>query len=158
MESVIETFEKNWQFVRGLTYDFVECVPEDRWEWSPNPRFAPFHKQVRHMICVHGVYNEGLRNRVTDFGKKHSYYSGELDRESLRLALQEKDSDTKRLLAQIRDAGEEDCVIEFYGPSSLAGYLNVYGTHEAIHQGQWSFYATIGGFESPQSWKFNWGL
>lgn len=27
-----------------------------------------------------------------------------------------------------------------------------------IHHGQWSLYAAFGGFETPPSWKLNWGL
>jgi hypothetical protein len=25
--------------------------------------------------------------------------------------------------------------------------------HEALHHGQWSFYATLGGFETPDGWS-----
>ena len=59
-------------------------------------------------------------------------------------------------LRRIPDEGEY--VIEFYGRSPLASYLSVISQHEAIHHGQWSFYATLGGFETPPGWKLNWGL
>ena len=158
MQAILATFEKNWEFVRSLTYEFIEGVPDERWQFSPHPRFAAFHKQVRHVVCVQGVYTQGLRERVTDFGKKHSHYGGPLDRASLVAALRQEDRDLQLALAEIRDAGDPDLVIEFYGPNTLASYLNVYTTHESIHHGQWSFYAALGGFETPESWKLNWGL
>ncbi len=158
MSSVIDTFRKNWGFVRGLSYDFIAGVPENRWEASPHTRFSPLHKQVRHMVCVQGVYTEGLRNRRTDFGKKHTHYGGPLDRDSLVAALREKDHDLERALADLASVDPSEYVIEFYGANSLAAYLNVYATHESLHHGQWSFYAALGGWETPQSWKLNWGL
>ncbi|MDA1074436.1 MAG: hypothetical protein O3A63_06710 [Proteobacteria bacterium] len=48
--------------------------------------------------------------------------------------------------------------IEFYGQQLLGTYLNAFLYHESLHQGQWSLYATSGGFETPESWKLNWGL
>jgi hypothetical protein len=30
--------------------------------------------------------------------------------------------------------------------------------HEAIHHGQWSVYASLAGFETPLSWRNEWGL
>lgn len=156
MRPEIVTFETGWQFVRGLTYEFIDTVPEERWEFTPHPRYAPFCKQVRHMVCVQGVYIAGLRDRATDFGAKHSHYGGPLDRASLVAALHRKDEDLRAALREIPDEGE--IVIEFYGPSPLASYLSAIPLHEGIHQGQWSFYATLGGFETPPGWQLNWGL
>ena len=158
MRADIETFLTGWEFVRGLSYEFIDAVPEDRWEFTPHERYGPFCKQVRHMVGVQGVYIGGLRDRVTDFGRKHSYYSGGLDRPSLVAALREKDAELRAALAQIDAQGPDDYIIEFYGKNSLASFLATVSQHEAIHQGQWSFYATLGGFETPKSWKLNWGL
>jgi hypothetical protein len=156
MRDEIRTFETGWAFVRGLTHEFIEAVPADRWEFTPHPRYAPFCKQVRHLVCVQGVYVAGLRERVTDFGRKHSHYGGPLDRPSLVAALREKDEDLRAALHGLPDEGEY--AIEFYGRRTLASYLSVIPQHEAIHHGQWSFYATLGGFETPPGWKLNWGL
>ena len=158
MTSAIETFKAGWVHTRGLTFDFIAAVPEDRWEYSPHPRFAPLHKQIRHLVCVQGVYIDGIRNRVTDFGKKHSHYDGSIDRASLVAALQEKDDRLTRVLDEIGPDGEDGYIIEFYGKNPLGGFLNVILQHEGIHHGQWSLYAVLGGFETPPSWKLNWGL
>jgi uncharacterized damage-inducible protein DinB len=158
MTSSIETFESGWGHVRGLTFDFIAGVPADQWEFSPHPRFARFNKQVRHMVCVQGVYIDGIRNRVTDFGKKHSHYGGPLDRDSLVAALQQKDAELHQVLDEIGPGGEAEHTIEFYGKQPLAQFLSTILHHEAIHHGQWSLYAALAGFETPQSWKLNWGL
>jgi len=154
--SGIETFRTGWTHTRGLTYDFIAGVPDDRWEFTPHPRFAPFHKQVRHLVCVQGVYIDGVRNRKTEFERKHEHYDGPLDRHSLVAALHEKDRLLEQALDAVRD--EDDHAIEFYGTLPLATFLTVIPQHEAIHQGQWAFYATLGGYETPGSWKINWGL
>lgn len=110
------------------------------------------------MVCVQGVYVDGIRNRVTDFGQKHSHYAGPLDRDSLVAALHQKDRVLDEVLAAIPPESEDDYIIEFYGQNPLAAYLNTFIHHEAIHHGQWSAYAAFGGYETPQSWKLNWGL
>jgi uncharacterized damage-inducible protein DinB len=156
MRTEIVTFETGWAFIRGLTFEFIEAVSDDRWEFTPHERYAPFCKQVRHMVCVQGVYIAGLRDRATDFGRKHSHYTGPLDRASLVAALREKDEDLGSALREIPDEG--DYTIEFYGTRTLASYLSTIPQHEGIHHGQWSFYATLGGFETPPGWKLNWGL
>ncbi len=158
MTSVIETFRTGWRHVRGLTHDYITAIPPVRWEYSPHPAFEPLHKQVRHLVCVQGVYIDGVRNRVTDFGRKHSHYSGSLDRESLVAALRAKDDLLDTALTQITPEAEDGYLIEFYGKQTLAAYLSVIPQHEAIHHGQWSLYAAFGGFETPLSWKLNWGL
>ena len=141
-----------------MTFDFIEAVPDDRWEFSPHPCFAALHKQVRHLVCVQGVYTQGLRERVADFGKKHTHYDGPLDQSSLVGALRAKDAELAEALAEIRASGDLELTIEFYGKQSLSGFLQVYATHESLHHGQWSFYAALGEFETPQSWKLNWAL
>ena len=108
---------------------------------------------------MQGVYLQGLREGVTDWGKKHAYYTGGLDRESLIKALREKDEELLTALAAIDAQGAESFSIDWYGSEiNLTRYLSVWIQHEALHQGQWSFYATLGGFPTPQSWVVNWGL
>ena len=158
MISVVESFRPSWAHSRDLTRDFIEGVPFDRWDWSPHFRYAPLNKQFRHMICVEGVYVDGLVNRVTDFGIKHSHYKGSLDRDSLLNGLSSVDEKLEHALGAIVEQGDEEYTIEFYGQQTLGSYLNTFLYHEALHQGQWSFYASLGNFETPSSWKLNWGL
>jgi len=156
--SEIYTFIPSWQHARGLTRDFIDVVPTDRWDWSPDPRYGTLSKQFRHMICVQGVYVDGLRRGVADFSSKHSYYGGTLGRAQLLDGLSCMDDALLEVLDSIREQDEDDWMIEFYGRQPLGTYLNTFLHHEALHHGQWSFYATLGGFETPESWKLNWGL
>src|SRR4030095_10398297 len=155
----IGQFEDAWTDVRRLTYEFIDHVPDARWDASPHPRFAPFNKQVRHMICVQGVYHQGFIARRADFRAKHSHYAGALDRESLRAGLRAKDAELARILDGFRTDDAASFEIDFFG--KVRGFLR-YGAilvqHEALHHGQWSFYAALGGFDSPKSWQLNWGL
>ena len=134
-------------------------MPERCWDSSPDPGFAPLSKQFRHVVCVRGVYNDGLVSGRVDFSKKHEHYSGGLARDDLVAALTEKQEE---LLAILEDAARleaSDFAVDFFGrPETFAGYGYVMVQHEAIHHGQWSFYATLGGFETPPGWKLNWGL
>ncbi len=110
------------------------------------------------MICVQGVYVDGLERRVADFGRKHDHYGGGLDRDSLIAGLRRADERLDGLLERLRSTDQEAFTIEFYGQQKLGSYLNVLLHHEALHHGQWSFYSTPGEFATPQSWQLNWGL
>src|SRR5262245_56117801 len=98
----IDDFRRRVELVHGMTIAFVEAVPSDRWEFSPDRAmptaaapdpnrhgigFAPFCKQVRHVVCVRGVYNAALLNKKVDFSKKHEHYHGAMTREALLRAL-----------------------------------------------------------------------
>ena len=158
MSAAIETFLPSWQHARGLTRDFIRAVPDHRWHWSPHPRYGSMAKQFRHLLCVEGVYLDGLKNRVASFETKHSHYSGPLESQALLAALETMDVQLEQTLRAIPLEAEEDFEVEFYGRQKLRTYLNTFLYHEALHQGQWSFYATLGGFDTPRSWQLNWGL
>lgn len=160
MHATISDFLSTWSHVRGgLTYDFVQAVPEGSWDVTPHARYRPFHKQVRHLVCVQGVYLQGLHERQADWSKKHSHYAGPLDRTSLTMALRDKDAQLESVLAEIDAEGADSFQIDWFGSRiGLGRYLHVLIQHESIHHGEWSFFAALGGFETPASWKLNWSL
>src|SRR5262249_36280688 len=150
MQSSIEQFREAWSDVRGLTYEFIEAVPETAWGFSPHSYFAPFAKQVRHLVGVQGAYQQGLREGVADFSLKHSYYRGPLERGPLLAALRQKDAELAEILAAIEVRGADDFAIDFFG--RVRGFVRfsaIMLQHEALHHGQWSLYAAFGGFETP---------
>lgn len=69
MQSTFATFRDHWNHLRELTFSFVETVPDALWLESPHPRLMPFAKQLRHVVCVQGVYQEGLATRRVDFAR-----------------------------------------------------------------------------------------
>ena len=153
-----------------MTGDFVRAVPEDKWDFTPDPPgrsgrvsvphrigdgFAPFCKQLRHVVCVHGVYNAALATGKVDWTRKHEHYVGPLTREALLAALDDKQRD---LLAKLETVSI-DAPIDWDGtPFTFALFSWEFVQHEAIHHGQWSIYASLARFDTPPSWRSSWGL
>lgn len=162
MGSAIADFLDAWAHVRGqLTYDFIDAVPDERWDFSPHPSSAPFSRQARHMVRVHGVYLGGLRQArvgIEEFGRKREHFSGAPERAAVVAALRELDARTEQALREL-EGREGDFSLDFFGyPRTLGRYLDTWLQHESLHHGQWHFYAKLAGFDTPQSWKLNWDL
>ena len=110
----IDEFVRYSEVLHRLTADFVCAVPENKWDFTPDPPaksgrapaphrigdgFAPFCKQLRHVVCVRGVYNAALATRKVDWTRKHEHYVGPLTREALLAALDDKQ---RHLLATLQ--------------------------------------------------------
>ena len=159
--AILDSFRRRWEHVHAMTAAFVEVVPDAAWHARPLPGFAPFSKQLRHVVCVRGVYNHGLRSGKLDFAAKHAHHDGTLDRASLRAALEQKSAELLAVLAALQSAPAEleQPRIDLFGKrittlDCLYGYVQ----HEAIHHGQWSLYAAAAGYAPPQLWRLQWGL
>jgi hypothetical protein len=165
----IDDFVQYSKVLHGLTVDFVRVVPADKWDCTPDPPgksrcapaphrigdgFAPFCKQLRHVVCVRGVYNAALATRKVDWTRKHEHYVGPLTREALLAAL----DDQRRPLATLETV-DISAPIDWDGtPFTFALFTWEFVQHEAIHHGQWSIYASLAGFDTPLSWRASWGL
>jgi hypothetical protein len=105
----IDDFVRYSKVLHALTADFVRAVPEDKWDFTPDPPgksgrapaphrigdgFAPFCKQLRHVVCVRGVYNAELATRKVDWTRRPT-------REGLLAALDDKQ---RHLLATLETA------------------------------------------------------
>lgn len=166
----IDDFARYSTMLHGLTVDFVRAVPDDKWDFTPDPAgksgrapalhrigqgFAPFCKQLRHVVCVRGVYNAALAKRKVDWKRKHDHYAGPLTRTALLAAL----DDQQRRLLTILETVDIDATIDWDGtPFTFALFTWEFVQHEAIHHGQWSIYASLAGFDTPISWRASWGL
>ncbi len=166
----IDDFVRYSNVLHGLTVDFVRAVPEDKWDFTPDPpeksdcapvprrigyRFAPFCKQLRHVVCVRGVYNAALATKKVDWTRKHDHYAGPLTREALLAALDDKQ---RQLLAMLETVNI-DAPIDWDGtPFTFALFTWEFVQHEAIHHGQWSIYASLARFDTPLSWRASWGM
>ena len=158
MPTAAGSFKNHWEFVHRMTRDFAECVPDAHWDFTPHPRFAPFSKQLRHVICVRGLYNETLETGRADWSLKHSHYTEDLSRRALVQGLDDQNDTTLKLLRHIEEDGG-DRAVQFVGRELRLGeFAHVIIQHEALHQGQWSLYASLAGFDTPASWRLNWGL
>ncbi len=166
----IDDFVRYSTVLHAMTADFVRAVPDDKWDFTPDSPgrrgrapaphrlgdgFAPFCKQLRHVVCVRGVYNAALATRKVDWTRKHEHYVGPLTREALLAAL---DAAQRRLLATLNTV-DVDAAIDWDGtPFTFAVFTWEFVQHEALHHGQWSVYASLAGFDTPLSWRASWGL
>jgi hypothetical protein len=117
--------------------------------------FAPFCKQLRHVVCVRGVYNAALATKKVDWTRKHDHYAGPLTREALLAGLDDK----QQQLLTILESVSIDSPIDWDGtPFPFAVFTWEFVQHEAIHHGQWSMYASLARFDTPLSWRTSWGL
>src|SRR5712671_1040091 len=134
----IDDFVRYCAVLHRLTADFVRAVPENKWDFTPDPPaksgrapapnrigdgFAPFCKQLRHVVCVRGVYNAALATRKVDWRRKHEHYVGPLTREALLAAL-DTSSDTcsphcKPSTSTRRSIGTEPLSALLCSPGSL---------------------------------------
>jgi hypothetical protein len=167
---LLDDFRIYTEYLQRLTVDFVEAVPDDKWDFSPDPPmpgrepipyrigvgFAPFSKQLRHLVCVRGVYNDALVTKKADMSRKHEHYNGPLTRESLLAALNDKQQQLLKILKTV----DTETPIHWGGTAyfTFPVFTWEFVQHEAIHHGQWSVYASLGGFETPLSWRKSWGL
>lgn len=166
----IDDFVRYSAVLHRLTADFVRAVPDDKWDFTPDPPgqpgrlpaphrighgFAPFCKQLRHVVCVRGVYNEALTTKRVEWARKHEHYAGPLTREPLLAALDDKQ---RNLLAALKTV-DLGAPIDWNGtPFSFALFTWEFVQHEALHHGQWSVYASLAGFDTPSSWRESWGM
>ena len=166
----IDDFVRYSKVLHALTADFARAIPEDKWDFTPYPPgksgrppaphrigdgFAPFCKQLRHVVCVRGVYNAALATRKVDWTRKHEHYVGPMTREALVAALDDK----QRYLLATLESVDIDAPIDWDGtPFTFAVFTWEFVQHEAIHHGQWSIYASLAGFDTPRSWRTSWGL
>lgn len=165
----VDDFARYSKLLHDLTADFVHAVPEDKWDFTPDPPgtgrgpaayrigdgFAPFCKQLRNVVCVRGVYNNALATAKVDWTRKHEHYVGPLAREALLAALADKQ---RQLLATLTSV-DVDAPIDWGGtPFTFAFFTWEFVQHEAIHHGGWSIYASLAGFDTPRSWRVSWGL
>lgn len=166
---LIDDFARYAGVLHRLTADFVRAVPESKWDFTPDPPartpapapqrigagFAPFSKQLRHVVCVRGVYNAALETKKVDWSRKHEHYSGPLTKSALLAALDDK----QRSLLAILPTVKLEVPIDWDGTAfSFAAFAWEFVQHESIHHGQWSIYASLGGFDTPLSWRTSWGL
>jgi uncharacterized damage-inducible protein DinB len=158
-QDIIEQFEKTWFYNRQISSDFLDAIPEDRWNYTHHTNYATLDKQFRHMACVYGVYIDGFRHQAVDFKKKHSHYLGPLEKNSIKEDLRNKDEQLKNVLNDLKKTGIENFKLDFFGVSmSFTEYTHVLIQHECMHIGIWSNAAASAGFELPKSWKSDWGF
>jgi hypothetical protein len=160
MTDAIQEFERSWAFSRQMTYDFIEAVPEEKWNDSPHPRYSPLCKQFRHMIWVTGLYRDALASKeMKPMVSKKSHYGGGLQRQEILDGLKLQDRLLQETLQSIVQSGAEQHTVKAFGAEmGFTEFTHLLLQHESTHHGLWSLYAALAGFSTPKSWVENWGL
>jgi hypothetical protein len=157
--NLIVDFAKTWSYTRKITTDFLDSIPDEKWHYTHHPKYAPLSKQFRHMTCVYGVYIDGFKNQAVDFSKKHTHFSGPLDRSAIKMDLAQKDEQLRSVLNLFTQDQVDSFKLDFFGVKmTFSEYTHVLIQHECMHIGIWSNVAAFGGFELPKSWKSDWGF
>lgn len=155
----VAEFKRSWEFIRGMTLDFIEGVPADKWGFTPEGTCSSLAKQFRHMVWVSGLYNAALREGKTDLSKKKSFYGGSLEKKEILAGLRQTDTDLNSILDNLEKIDLGHFQIDHFGMRmGFVEFTHVIIQHESIHQGLWSLYARLGGFATPKGWKENWEL
>lgn len=145
-EMLLDDFRRHSEAVYRMTVDFAEAVPDDRWDFTPDPPgrsgrapdplrvggdgFAPFSKQLRHIVCVRGVYNAALATKKVDWARKHDHHAGPLTRDALLAAL----IDQQRAMLATLDTVNIEVPIDWGVTAfSFADFTYEFVQHEAIH-------------------------
>jgi len=150
--------ERSWNFSRGMTMDYVNCVPENFWNFTPHEKYSPLAKQFRHMIWVTGLYRDAIENQsMKPFSTKKTHYHGGLSKQEILEGFEKQNKEMIEALNRVKQH-DEYSVKAFGSQMSISEFGHVILQHESNHHGLWSLYAKIAGFSSPSSWSDNWGL
>jgi uncharacterized damage-inducible protein DinB len=153
---VIDAFLHRWEHVRGMTREFVEVMPDACLDERPGPQFATVREQAAHIIECQGCYQLAFRGETVDMGRKPEFTPSASDRDTLLASLARADAELAMLLGAL-DA--PSFRLDWFGNRiGFWEYGSVFLQHEALHHGQWSAVARIGGWEPPVGWILNWGL
>jgi len=156
---IVEEFKRSWSFIRGMTYEFIDVVPSEKWFFTISDKHSPLCKQFRHMVWISSLYNDALKNRKINISKKKTFYDGSLDKSDIVTALKQKDIEFESLLSELKSENLDTFMMEFFGSKiGFTEFCDVMIQHESIHQGLWSAYAALAGFETPINWKRSWML
>jgi hypothetical protein len=157
---IIEEFERSYSFARQMTHDFIKAVPDDKWDFTPNLKYAPLCKQFRHMIWVTGLYRETMMTgNMKTCASKKSHYAGSLERNEILAGLTKQDELLLQALEHFKRRGIEDYQIQALGMTmGFTEFSHILLHHESNHHGMWSMYAAQADFPTPKSWKESWGM
>ncbi len=157
--TIIEEFKSSWRYTRDMTTQFISCVPEDKWNYSHHPTFAPLQKQFRHMTKVYGCYIDAMESKKLDMSKKKIMASATETRSDILSCLDNYDKKLDSILTKLKETGLKDFKVNVFGMiMGFTEFTHVMIQHEVGHFGLWKNYAVFGSFETPKIWQTDWKL
>jgi len=142
-------FLADWDYTRSNTLKFIESIPNNKLDFSPNKNFGSLGRQLRHLADVQGCYIKALDTRKVTFQNKKKDYSLENDKQKLINYFNDLDKEMKNKLKRLK---EKDLLKKVdwkeVGNPNMISMLNYMKEHEIYHQGILQLYAELAGFKT----------
>ena len=157
---VLESVLENWWYVRGLTYNFLDEIPEQKLtEKLPRPALNQIGKHFLEMGDVTIAYAEGLETGTLSFEKvRWEFPTSDVASKSVLTAhLKKSDKILKGALKNAKgDVGRRYNL----GGDKLSLYdvIMWLAMHEILHHGQLVSYGYLLKTGFPDSWVEQWAL
>jgi uncharacterized damage-inducible protein DinB len=151
---LINRFESQWRFARGLTKDLLSSLEPDELAFTPGSHLGPLWKHFRHLGRVQENYLQAIETGRVVFGFDNTTYRGDASQQSLVDYLNRVD---ERLTHALNDL-EPSRRYDWFG-SSVDAYTHFtsMADHEILHHGMFVVYIKLLGRQFPRSWAA-WGL
>ena len=151
---LIQRFDSQWRFARGLTRDLLESLEPHELEFSPAQGLGPLWKHFRHLGRVEENYLEAVETGKVVFGFDNTTYGGDASRQSLADYLARVD---RRLTQVLTTCDSVQTVDWFRNIVDIYTHFTRMADHETLHHGMFVVYARLLGRPFPSSWAA-WGL
>lgn len=153
-KELIERFESQWKFARGLTMDLLGSLEPDELAFTPGANLGPFWKHFRHLGRVQENYLQAIDTGRVVFGFDNTTYRGDASRQSLIDYLDRVDQRLTHTLT-ILDTTRR---VNWFG-STVDAYTHFMrmADHENLHHGMFVVYVRLLGRSFPRRWAA-WGL
>jgi len=147
MNKEIKEWSKEWHSMRARTIQFLESVPQEKWNWKPHDLLGTFGMQVRHMCVSQRSYIEGIKSGKIEFSKKEYDAEVEINKDKAMQWLKLLDQELLDLLDTIEPQQEIIFVDGVEGESKdpVITILSYLKDHEYFHQGIFTCYGRIAG-------------
>jgi uncharacterized damage-inducible protein DinB len=151
---LINRFEAQWRFARGLTKDLLRSLEPEELAFTPSKHLGPFWKHFRHLGRVQENYLQAIETGRVVFGFDNTTYRDNASRQPLVDYLDRVD---QRLTATLTNLDTRRRV-DWFG-SSVDAYTHFtrMADHELLHHGMFVVYVHLLGRPFPRSWAA-WGL
>jgi uncharacterized damage-inducible protein DinB len=125
-----------WQKVRGRTVRVVDCIPQDRVEWTWQPGKFTLGDVVRHLAAIERyMYAENAARRPSRYPGHGRELAEGLP--AVRAFLDRCHAETVEILGSLSDADlREKCVTPGGASLAVGKWLRLMVEHEIHHRGQ----------------------
>jgi len=153
-DELIQRFDSQWRFSRGLTRELLESLEPHELAFSPAQGLGPLWKHFRHLGRVEENYLDAVETGKVVFGFDNTTYRGDASRQSLDDYLARID---QRLMEVLTTCYSIRTVDWFGSNVDIYTHFTRMAYHETFHHGMFVVYARLLGRSFPSGWKA-WGL